>query len=117
MKSKYYSNLVFWFFLLSCFGTILFAQSKKDTKLTRKDIIINLNKPTIFLCVDKDKNKKIKITDNDELWLRIYNNTVWTIKFNSQKMGIPTQKLKLSNGGIVGGLLNNSTTYPNYEFE
>jgi hypothetical protein len=96
-------------------GSIVFAQKK--TTLTRADVVIESNKPSIFLCIDNNKNKDKIITDGSDVWLRIYNNTIWTIKFNAQQIGASTQKLKLSNGSIVRGLSNKTISYPNYEFE
>jgi hypothetical protein len=115
MTNKYIIVNLFAFILLLGFGSIIFAQKKIN--LTRSDVVIDSNKPSIYLCIDENKNKDTIATNSSNIWLRIYNNTIWTIKFNAQQIGASTQKLKLSNGSVVRGLSNKSTSYPNYEFE
>jgi hypothetical protein len=51
------------------------------------------------------------------LWLRIHNNTIWTIRFGAEKKGTFEKSLKLSNGKIIPGLTTESVAFPRYEIE
>ncbi|HKO60051.1 MAG TPA: hypothetical protein VJV03_02735 [Pyrinomonadaceae bacterium] len=88
-----------------------FSQNKKAKNLTRDDIVIKRHQPTIYLCFEKRPQ-------NDSLiWLRITNNTIWTIRFRAEKSGTEQSPLKLSNGKIVAGLTKKSVAFPRYDFE
>jgi hypothetical protein len=97
-------------------GGHVFAQTSKDTTLTRDEVVIVRNKPSIYLCVDREllgKNKEA----NNNLWLRINNNTIWTIRFKGENRGTLQQLIKLPTGTIIAGLSNDSIVSPQYQFE
>jgi hypothetical protein len=96
------------------FGGSVVSQTKRAVDLTRDDVVIEPNKPTIYLCVVRKKEEE---GSANLLWLRVHNNTVWTIRFPAEKMGTLQKPLKLSNGKIIAGLTNRSTAFPRYDFE
>jgi hypothetical protein len=107
--------------LLLCFSVLSFAgngisQTKRAKNLTRDDVVIKPNKASIYICVDR-KLWKNKEGGSDLLWLRVHNNTIWTIRFRAERTGTSQKLLKLSNGKITPGLTNHSTAFPRYEFE
>ncbi len=100
-----------------CFGGDVVCQTKRAADLTRNDVVIKPNETSVYLCVDRELGNKRKKGGSNLLWLRVHNNTVWTIRFRAERMGTLSQPLKLSNGRIIPGLTNRSTAFPEYEFE
>lgn len=101
-------------FLLSlCFllGLQIQAQSK-PTMLARSDITVNPKLPTVFLSVEKSRTET-----RSEVWIKLVNNTIWTIRFLGEQPGVSTKLLELSNGTKVMGLQDGSISYPQYQLE
>jgi hypothetical protein len=104
--------------LLACYSLSYLAggvlsQTNDPKSLRREDIVIRRNRPTIYLCADHKTDKN----GTDVIWLRIYNNTIWTIRFGADRTGTSQKLLKLSSGSRVAGLTNESVAFPRYEFE
>lgn len=100
-----------------CCGGSVFAQTGKKINLTRNDVVIKRDKPTVYICIDRELMEKKKEVNDDSLWLRIYNNTIWIISFQAARPGTPPQLFKLPNGTIRTALTNESTAFPEYQFE
>ena len=83
--------------------------------LRRDDVVIRKDRPSIYLCVDKELWQRRKA--DEDIWLRAYNNTVWAIRFDAEKMGTATRPLKLSNGNTVAALSNSSVSFPHFQVE
>jgi hypothetical protein len=108
-------------FLLICFCFLVnfqtYAQSAKPAMLTRTDIVIDPKSPTVYLSVERATGSKSKIEDSSEVWVKLVNNTVWTIKFLAEQSGEATQMLELSNGNRILALKHKSISVPQYGFE
>jgi hypothetical protein len=96
---------------LLCVWGQVFPQSKKARKLTRRDVVIQHDRPSIYLCAEKSSQ------NDNAVWVRVANNTIWTIRFPADKQATQQRLLKLSNGKLIGGLTNQSVAFPRYEFE
>lgn len=96
---------------LLCLMGKVFPQSKKAKNLTRDDVVIKHDRPSIYLCAERSSQ------NDGVVWLRIANNTIWTIRFHAEKQATRQAPLKLSNGKIIAGLTNQSVAFPRYEFE
>lgn len=95
-----------------------FAQAaSKPAGLTRNDVVLRPDKPTIYMCVDRELTRAKARESAGDLWLRIYNNTVWLIRFNAERMGTSAKVFRLSNGRNVPALTNESVAFPQFEFE
>jgi hypothetical protein len=88
-----------------------FPQRKKAKNLTRDDIVVKPDRATIYLCFEK------RSQNDSVVWLRIANNTIWTIRFRAERQGTQLGLLKLSNGKFIGGLTNKSVAFPHYYFD
>jgi hypothetical protein len=111
-----------WMFLLSlllCPGLPQFALSQVSsrTPLTRNKVVIRSDKASVYLCVDNGPGQTKAAKDGDVLWLRIVDNTIWTIRFKAIGGGSEARPLRLSNGAIVAGLTNKSVVVPFYEVD
>jgi len=87
------------------------AQVPQISTINRDNVVIHEDKPTIYLCVDRERASKV------DVWLRIVNNTIWTIKFNAHRTASPVRMLRLTNGSSVYGSITGSTSYPNYQLD
>lgn len=90
-----------------CFSVDVSAQNRRASNLKRDEAVIRRDMPTVYLCLDRK-------TDND-VWLRIYNNTIWTIRFPGE--GKRSTLLKLPDGTNVAALSNGDIASPEYRFE
>jgi hypothetical protein len=74
--------------ILVLFGTSILGQSApKD--LVRADIVLNKNKPTVYLCVDlqsESSSKNLKQADSNFIWFQLHNNTIWALTFRSEQL-------------------------------
>lgn len=100
---------------LFCFVESVLSQTNNAKNLRREDVVIKPNLPSVYLCADGRAGKSEK--QRNVLRLRINNNTIWTIRFGAERQGTLQKLLKLSNGTMIGGLTNESTAFPRYEFE
>jgi hypothetical protein len=101
------------FVCLLCWSAVVFPQAKRGSDLTRNDVVILRDKPSVYLCVSKKKKKQ----DEDSLWLEMHNNTIWTLRFRAERRGTLEKPLRLSNGQNIAGLDNNSVFFPEYQFK
>jgi hypothetical protein len=99
------------------FPQLALSQVSTRTPLTRKQVVIRSDKPSVYLCVDGGPRQGKAGEDGDVLWLRIVNNTIWTIRFKATRGGTEVRPLKLSNGTIVSGLTKKSAVDPHYQVE
>jgi len=103
------------FFAVGCLVALLAGMAPTQTKsargLSRNDIVIRRNLPTVYLCLDRP------VDGTGVLWLRIANNTIWTIRFRAEKPGTKQRPLRLSTGNIIAGLTHRSTGFPRYVLE
>src|SRR5207247_621974 len=90
------------------------SQTKQNRDLTRNDIVIQRDRPTIYICVDANVTKK---NGSDDLWLKLNNNTIWTVRFESDRAGTKPQLHRLANGKSVAALSKDSIAFPRYEIE
>jgi len=97
--------------LFTTFRVIGTSQTKNVKQLAREDIVIHQNRPTVYLCLDRPDDGK------GVIWLRIANNTVWSLRFRAERQGTNQRLLRLSKGKNVAGLTGDSTAFPRYEFE
>ncbi|MGH9928572.1 MAG: hypothetical protein ACREA9_04985 [Pyrinomonadaceae bacterium] len=109
-------------FSLFCIGSIsgnVSSQERNAANLTRENVVVTWNKPTVYICADlklnKSKNNSTK--DGNIVWLRVYNNTIWTIRFGATTGATLQKALVLPNGSRVAGLTDDSVFFPRYEFE
>ena len=98
------------------FGLPVFCQAINNRTLTRDDVVVNRDKPTVYICADADLMNKDKEIGGD-VWLRINNNTIWTIRFEAERMGTKQQLFKLPNGQKIAALSKASIAFPRYEIE
>lgn len=110
-------TLVLLAFCLIVFGGSGFSQEKQAAQITRDDVVIRRNKATLYICADRKLRDSKRKSEDDFLWLRIYNNTIWTIRFGAERRGTFEKSLKLSNGKVIPGLTNKSVAFPRYEIE
>ena len=102
-------------FLLTSFCFLLGLQiqgQSRATMLTRSDITVDPKLPTVFLSVEESKTE-----NRSEVWIKLVNNTIWTIRFLGEQAGESTKLLELSNGAKVIGLQDGSISHPQYQFE
>lgn len=89
-------------------------QQVTPRSLTRKQVVVDEKKPTVYLCVNGNgSNSKAA----DVLWFTVFNNTIWTIRFRSSSGESNIKPLKLSNGSLVPGLTKESVFVPHYQVE
>lgn len=101
------------FIFLPSLCELCVAQDRSGADYTVNDVIVNQNQPTVFICADNKRNTQNELLTGN-LWLRIENNTIWTIRFKAQSMGTKGQALQLPNGQRVVALTNQSESMPNY---
>jgi hypothetical protein len=104
-------------FYIICCGKNGFSQTEQSKRLTINDVTIARDKPTIYLCVDRELMKKKKEAKDDNLWVRVYNNTIWAIKFQAVRPGTPPQLFERPNGKFMTALTNESIAFPHYQFQ
>ncbi len=109
-------RLAFFSFCLICFLENTYAQVNEAKNLTRNDVVVNPKKTSVYICIDKN-SEPINDKAKSEILLRLYNNTIWTIRFNADAGGTSKELLKLNNGTTVAALTNNSTAYPLYQIK
>ncbi len=105
--------LLLWCF--TCSGNTLHSQSRNPQDLTRSNVVVNSTRATVYLCIDKSRWHEKR--PGNLLWLRLYNNTIWTIRFKAEKEATLQKPLKLANGPRVPGLTDKSTAFPQYQLE
>jgi hypothetical protein len=106
--------------LLLLFGLILnlgimpeaiVAQREGAKSLTRSDVILDSSRPSIFSCFDE-------VTPNldrsSSIWVRITNNSIWTLQFPAHERGSSHTVQKLSDGREVAMLLKGAIFHPGY---
>ena len=103
-------------FCLICFSENTYPQVSEAKNLTRKDVVINPKKTSVYLCIDRN-SEPINDKAKSEILLRLYNNTIWTLRFDADAGGNSKKLLKLNNGTTVAALTKDSTAYPLYEIE
>jgi hypothetical protein len=98
-----------WFaraFAFTCLVTMFVGTAATQTdsvrRLLRDDIVIRRNQPTVYLCLDRPAD------GTGLLWLRIANNTIWTLRFSAEKAATKQRPLRLSNGQTIAGLTEES---------
>lgn len=104
-----------WLTLCVCHLGII-ASAQTGVRLTREDVVIKDDKPSIYLCADTKSGRSVPAAGAD-VWLKLFNNTVWTIRFNAQRAGAALTPLRLSNGRTVAALQDSSFSYPRYQLE
>lgn len=82
------------------------AQNENAKSLTKSDVVLDISRPSIFSCFEN--------ADKHSVWIRITNNSVWTLQFPATSDGTPKVLRKLSNGRVVAMLSNGATFYPGY---
>jgi len=90
-------------------------QQVTATSLTRKQVVVDERKPTVYLCVNRSGSKAAHT--QDVLWFSVFNNTIWTIRFRSSSGETNSTRLKLSQGKLVPGLTKESVFVPHYQVE
>jgi len=93
------------------------AQAMTPVSLTRKQVVVDEKKPSVYLCLNRSNDDNKASPNDDVLWFRVFNNTIWTIRFRSNSGQTNIKSLKLSNGKLVPGLTNDSIFVPQYEVE
>ena len=108
-------------FLLSwspaAWGQTGLKQQTTPTSLTRKQVVVDQKKPSIYLCVNRGGSNGKAAHYQDVLWFRVFNNTIWTIRFPSSSGETNIKPLKLSQGKLVPGLTKLSVFVPHYQVE
>jgi hypothetical protein len=104
-------------YVLFCFAGGVSSQINDAKKLSRDDIVVRRDRPTVYICVNRKTEKIKKEQDTDVVWLRIYNNTIWTIRFRAKEEATAKSVFSLSSGIRVAGLTNESIAFPCYEVE
>ena len=92
---------------VACLSLVAFSQSSRTSNLKRDQAVVRRDKPSVYICLDRKTES--------EAWLRIHNNTVWTLQF--QGGGRSSKLLTLSNGKRVAALSSGSLAFPEYRFE
>lgn len=92
-------------------------QAATPASLTRKQVVVDETKPSVYLCVNRNNSNRKNEHNEDVLWFRVFNNTIWTIRFRSSSGETNIKPLKLSNGKLVAGLTEKSVFVPHYEVE
>ena len=107
--------LIFLTVLLTTLITSISGQtSSKD--LARQDIVLNKNKPTIYLCIDTKVKTESKDLSSDFIWLQLHNNTIWALSFHSEQGG-NSKLYKFPDGRTVPALEDKAVSTPQYEIE
>lgn len=83
------------------------SQTRRASNLKRDEAVINRNRPTIYLCLERKTDRDIS--------LRIYNNTIWMTRFPGQ--GKTSRLLELPDGTRVAAVSNGDVVSPQYRFE
>lgn len=74
------------------------------------EVRIDVNKPTVYLAFDH-------LGPDDLVWLRLRNNSHWSISFRTENPGTTLMPLRLSDGRLVSGLADNLEVTPEYVIE
>lgn len=114
-KLRLYFVVALSFFV--CLKGNVSAQTVKHIGLTRDDVVLKRDKPTIYMCVDSKLTQDDRYAKEDSVWLRIYNNTIWLIKFNAERIGTSSKLITLANGYKVAALTDGSVSFPHYGLE
>jgi hypothetical protein len=93
-----------------CWGQTRQKHPATPGSLTRKQIVVDERKTSVYLCVNRSSS-------NDVLWFSIFNNTIWTLRFRASSGKTNIKRLTLSNGKLVPGLTNESVFVPHYQIE
>lgn len=104
------SRLLYLAAVTSCvmlFAVVVSSQTRTASNLRRDQAVIRRDRPTVYLCLDRK-------TDND-VWLKIYDNTIWTIRFAGG--GKSSRLIDLPDGTRVGAFSNGAVASPEYRFE
>ena len=91
------------------------TQTDRAKNLTRAQVVISNDKSSVYLCFDEGLRKGSR--DADVRWLRIFNNTIWTVRFKAANVGTELKAVRLANGAAVTGLTDKSIIVPQYEVE
>ena len=86
------------------------AQQKDAKSLIRSDVVLNSSQPSIFSCFEDAAN----FNDSSSIWIRVVNNSIWTLQFPANARGSSHAVQKLSNGRDVAMLAKGSIFYPDY---
>lgn len=104
-------NQVLYFVCLMCcaiyFSVDAHSQTRRATNLRRDEAVVRRDRPTVYICLDRKTER--------DVWLRIYNNTIWTTRFHGG--GRDVKMFKLPDGTRVAALSNGATVSPEYRFE
>ncbi len=85
-----------------------FAQSNNDE--TKIDIRLRNDKPTVYI--------EYVCQDEEKIFLRMHNNTIWHIGVGAEKSYFPTKKpIKLGNGNKGYAIPNNEEVPLHYKIE
>jgi|GEM_PF-5277137 len=107
-------RILLWVICLGAFvSSTAYSQTLIPKNLTRDDVLIDKGKPSVFLCIDKVLSSK----ENGSVWIRVVNNTVWTLRFATERSGESLQPLRLSSGIRVPGLVNKTVFFPRYRLD
>jgi hypothetical protein len=90
------------------FTFALQALAQSTLPITRKDVLISNEQPTIYITFEKiGPRKRIYASESDQgIWLRLHNNTKWSINIAtlSAYIGEKTGLIRLGDGRNVIGL-------------
>jgi hypothetical protein len=95
------------------------ARQREGT--TKADVVLLKGKPTVYITFERAGERKPVYAkeSNRGIWLRLYNNTRWSISFCTESLyiGTKTTPLRLSDGRGVLGLRDGVEISPCYEVE
>jgi hypothetical protein len=74
------------------------------------DVRIDSTKPTVYLAFER-------LGENGRIWLRLHNNTQWTINLRTENPGAVLVPLTLINGQTVSAVADGSEVSPEYLIE
>lgn len=107
-------------FIASTLALQILAQSAMSP-MTRKDVLISNEKPTIYLTYEKiGPRKRIYAEESEQgIWLRLHNNTKWSINIATLSLyiGEKTNLIRLSDGRNVFGLRDGVEISPRHGVE
>lgn len=95
---------------LSGLSRAVCAQSVKvhPRDLTRDMAVLDPKRATVYVCsVREDPSETTQRS-----WMRLYNNTVWTLQFFGSNRGEAVEAIRLSNGSEVPALKSGTISYP-----
>lgn len=98
-------------FNLGIMSKAIIAQSKSAKSLTKSDVILDPSRPSIFSCFE---NLTSNPDQSSSIWIRITNNSIWTLQFPAHNGGTSHDVQKLSNGREVAMLAKGAIFYPGY---